>query len=112
MSYYYEDANYCSGGYLLGKRQVVVVTVEIVNLEGGIMRGSQTIENQKLFVGVCCQEFMVWLGFVDVMVVVVIVVVAVAMVIVVVVMVSNSAEAASHKLRQMIVLQHLSCQHF
>ena len=46
---------------------------------------------------------MVWLGFVDVMVVVVIVVV---------VMVSNSAKAASHKLRQMIVLQHLSCQHF
>jgi flagellar basal body-associated protein FliL len=55
---------------------------------------------------------MVWLGFVDVMIVVVIVVVAVAMVIVVVVMVSNSAKAASHKLRQMIVLQHLSCQHF
>jgi len=55
---------------------------------------------------------MVWLGFVDIMVVVVIVVVAVAMVIVVVVMVSNSAKAALHKLRQIIDLEHLSCQHF
>lgn len=55
---------------------------------------------------------MIWLGLVDMMVVVVIVVVAVAMVIVVIVMVCNSAEAASHKLRQMSVLKNLSCQHF